>query len=139
MHLVIHSESQQHWLLARLAAQWEQGPERLPHILGWPPAVPGLPSCHACLHADQEEQDYWTLRDQGPFTHLACLQAYPSAAAGPAANGLGAYGGAASSAASAHAAPKVELRDPLASIDVRKLNEAYIQQRQAALLGSFLR
>ena len=64
------------------------------------------------------------------------MQAYPSAAA-PAANGLAAYGAPGSTAALG--APKLELRDPLASIDIKRLNAAYIQQQQAALLGSFLR
>ena len=65
------------------------------------------------------------------------MQAYPSAAA-PTANGLAAYGAPGGSTA-ALGAPKLELRDPLASIDIKRLNAAYIQQQQAALLGSFLR
>jgi hypothetical protein len=65
-----------------------------------------------------------------------CAQAYQQ----PLGGGLGAAFGAASQAPAPLAGrPKSDAFDPLAPIDVDKLNSAFIHRHQAALLGAHLR
>ncbi|KAK9828082.1 hypothetical protein WJX81_001458 [Elliptochloris bilobata] len=65
----------------------------------------------------------------------AAYQAYQQ----PAAGGMGAFAAASQAPAPVPGKPKPEGYDPLAPIDVDKLNSAFIHRHQAALLGAHLR
>lgn len=67
------------------------------------------------------------------------VAATPAQAATPAAMPLSnGYAASHSMGTGASGAPKLDLRDPLASLDIKKLNAEYIQRHQAVLLGNFL-